>query len=126
MGQNMSNERIMLALMSRHGSPILKQDHKSLLQWMSHMFPNTTPSIFTLHYWDKVSVKLYDLAVLPDHEAEIRMAPAWRAVMDVIEEEGGSGAACGAAAGMALVATPDQNQPMSCSLPCALPTEHQG
>lgn len=113
----------MLALLSERGSPTLKQDFKSFLCW----FPNTTISFFfTLHYWDKVSVKLYDLAVLPDHEAEIRMAPAWRAVMDVIEEEGGSGAACGAAAGMALVATPDQNQPMSCSLPCALPTEHQG
>ncbi|TRZ06634.1 hypothetical protein HGM15179_020473 [Zosterops borbonicus] len=99
MGQGMSNERdvyeTMLCLLSKHGSPILKRDLTSLLRWVSHIFPDTTPSyIFTLRYWDKVSVKLYDLAMLPGHKPELRLLPAWRTVMDAIKKEEGSEATC--------------------------------
>ncbi|TRZ11488.1 hypothetical protein HGM15179_015619 [Zosterops borbonicus] len=80
----------MLLLLSKHGSPIPKRDLKSLLRWVSRIFPDTTPSsIFTFCYWDKVGVKLYDLATLPGHEPELRLLPAWRAVMDAIKKEGG-------------------------------------
>ncbi|KAL2294762.1 hypothetical protein Nmel_008509 [Mimus melanotis] len=59
------------------------------------MFPETTTSsIFTLCYWDKVGIKVYNLTTLPGHEQELQMLPAWRAVMDTIKKQEGSKVAC--------------------------------
>ncbi|CAN8219658.1 unnamed protein product [Coccothraustes coccothraustes] len=112
MGQNTSNERdvyeTMLAQKGKHGSPILKHDLKSLLRCVSCVLPNAIPSfIFTLRFWDKVGVKLYELATLPGHEPELRMLPAWRVVMDTIKKEEGSKAACKATANTALETVTD-------------------
>ena len=50
------------------------------------MFPDTTPSsIFTLHYWDKVGVKLYDLATTGP-EQTMCMLPAWRVVFETLKK----------------------------------------
>ncbi|TRZ06805.1 hypothetical protein HGM15179_020304 [Zosterops borbonicus] len=114
----MSTERdvyeTMLRLLSKHGSPIPKRDLKSLLRWVSRIFPDTTPSfIFTLCYWDKVGVKLYDLATLPGHEPELRLLPAWRAVMDTIKKEGGGEVTCEATAETVPAAVLKSDQPRS-------------
>lgn len=103
MGKKLYKQRdvyeTMLALLDRHGFPIPKNNLKSLLGWVSHVVSNPTPSsVFTPRFWDKVSVKLYDLSTLPGHEPELRMLPARRAVMDAIKKEGGSREACEATA----------------------------
>ncbi|TRZ06668.1 hypothetical protein HGM15179_020439 [Zosterops borbonicus] len=103
----------MLRLLSKHGSPIPKRDLKSLLRWVSRIFPDTTPSIFTLCYWDKVGVKLYDLATLPGNEPELHLLPAWRAVIDAIKKEGGSEVTCEATAETVPAAVLKPDQPRS-------------
>lgn len=51
------------------------------------MFPDTTPSsIFTLHYWDKVGVKLDDLAAMGHKQAE-RVLLAWRVIFEAFTKE---------------------------------------
>lgn len=59
-----------------------------------HAWSPMLPLLLYLLSYEKVGIKLYDLAMLPGHEPELRMLPAWTAVMDAIKKEGGSGEAC--------------------------------
>ncbi|KAL2309960.1 hypothetical protein Nmel_006196 [Mimus melanotis] len=89
MGQEMSDQErdgfeFMTKLLQQHGKSLLSHDIKILLKWASVKLPGATESTgFTTDLWDKVGVKLWDLAVKEDKEAA-EMYPSWRIIFEVL------------------------------------------
>lgn len=57
------------------------------MKWIFHSFPDgMTSMIITVHFWDSVSIKLYNLATRRDPEAPHRL-PAFHLILEILKLE---------------------------------------